>query len=174
MTLAAACPAMISLARFGPVRAAAGWPGSSSSDDLGHPQQRAALEALGQADHRDPGPQVRPGVGEDGPEPVRGHADHEQVDVVDGLLQVRGGLQVGRQREPGQVARVGVALVDLPGQFGVARPDGAIVLARHQGRHGRAPRSGPEHCDPHIGSAPFPATLRCHHLADADRPVRSV
>ena len=30
MTLAAACPAMISLARLGPVRAAAGWPGSSS------------------------------------------------------------------------------------------------------------------------------------------------
>ena len=30
MTLAAAWPAMISLARFGPVSAAAGWPGSSS------------------------------------------------------------------------------------------------------------------------------------------------
>ena len=31
ITLAAAWPAMISRARLGPVRAAAGWPGSSSS-----------------------------------------------------------------------------------------------------------------------------------------------
>ena len=127
-------------------------------DELRHAQQRTALEALRQADDRNPRPQVRPDLGEDGPEPVRGYADDQQVDVVNGLLQVRRGLQVGRQREPGQVARVGVALVDLPGQFGIARPDGAIVMARHQGRHRGAPRPGPEYCDPHarpltLGSA---------------------
>ena len=31
ITLAAACPAMISLAMFGPVSAAIGWPGASSA-----------------------------------------------------------------------------------------------------------------------------------------------
>src|SRR5690349_20263113 len=82
-----------------------------------------------------------------------GDADNQQVDVVDGFFEVGGGLQVGREGEPGQVARVGVALVDLPGEFGVAGPYGAVVVAGQQGGDGRSPRSGSEYRDPHASPA---------------------
>ena len=157
------------LGQVGPGQGGGGMTGQLVPDDLGHPQQRAALEALGQADHRDPGPQVRAGVDEDGPEPVGGHADDQQVDVVHGFLQVSGGLQGRREREPGQVARVSVAFADLPGQLGVPGPDGTIVPARQQRRHGRAPRSGAQHRDAHLQC--HPPLLIAWRTLDA-RPVR--
>ena len=57
-TAAAASPARISLARFGPGEHAVGMAGQHLVDDLGHAQAAALLEALGEADHRHPGPQV--------------------------------------------------------------------------------------------------------------------
>ena len=62
-------------------------------DDLGHPQPRALLEALGQADDRDPRPEQRRGGLERGPEAVRRDADHEHVGVIDRLLERVGAPQ---------------------------------------------------------------------------------
>ena len=79
-TVAAAWPARISLARFGPVEHADRVAGQHLGDDLGHAQVRALLEALGQADDRHPRPHVgRQPRASVAAEAVRRHAHHEHV-----------------------------------------------------------------------------------------------
>ena len=119
------------------------------ADDLGHPQQRSLLEALGQADDRDPRVDPLLGRGHRRAHRRRRHADDQQLGVAHRLLQVVGGHQALRQREPGEVRLVGVVGVDLGRRLGAAGPDQRRVSRRHQPGDRRPPRPRPEHRDLH-------------------------
>ena len=70
---------------LGQVRAgehAVGVAGQHLVDDLGHAQPAALLEALGEADHRHPGPQVLADLLERGAEAVGRHAHDHQVGLA--------------------------------------------------------------------------------------------
>src|SRR5581483_6550534 len=83
------------------------------------------------------------------------------------------GLEVSRQGEAGQVAGVGVALVDLPGQLGVAGPHGAVVVAGQKGGDGRSPRSGSEYRDPHAGPPLLSLRVKGFNHRTSGRPMAS-
>ena len=148
-TQAAGCPCATSRARFGPVSTPAGTPGQHLGHHLGHPKVGADLNSLGQADDGlDP---VRSGcaAGEDGAKPVGWHSHEDDAGALDRLSKRRGHDQsVGEvhAREVPSRSR-GSAPMEVASSGDRAHND-AGCEAPTMRRHGRAPRTGTDHCHP--------------------------
>ena len=127
-----------------------GVPGEDLLDHLRHAQERALLQALREADHRDP--RVDRGLGrlQRGPEAVRGHPDDQHLGLGDGLVELGRGRQTRREGEAGQVAVVGPLVVDLVSDLLVAGPQHGRMAARGERGHRRAPRSCSQHHNAHV------------------------
>jgi len=78
-------------------------------NDLRHPEACPLLEALGQADHRNPGPHVRSGLLEHGPEALRGHGHDEHVGDRSRLFERVGRLELGVELGVREIALVRMA-----------------------------------------------------------------
>ena len=132
-------------------------PGQHLVDDLAHPHVGALLEALDQADHRDPGPQFGGEVLEHTAEAVAGHTHDDDVGAVGGLAEIGGGAQGFRQLHlVAEVAGVAVVVVDVVGGLLRAHPLQGRHAAGTDGCDGGAPGASAEHDD--FGFA----AVRCH------------
>src|SRR6185503_3433724 len=116
--------------------------------DLGRSKQRVLLEALRGADDNRVGAHERRGPPQHVPHAVRWDGRHDYVHLVERLLEIRRDLQSGRERDVGEVDRVGAARAEVRDERGVASPQPRVVAGAYQvhGERG-APPAGAEYRD---------------------------
>ena len=124
-------------------------------DNLGHPLVGRQLQPLGQADHRDPRPQVRLGLFQYGAKIVRGdsHDQHVGPGHRFAYLGCRGkGL---RQFYVRQIFAIAMMVIDIADRLLVPRPKLYGRIARNQRCHCGSPRPPAQQSDFQFHRCPF-------------------